>query len=47
MLNTILKNPRDRTKVSIIFGNITEEDILLKEQLDAVIRLYGHRVKAG
>jgi ferredoxin-NADP reductase len=27
----ILKDPRDRTQLSLIFGNLTEDDILIKQ----------------
>ncbi|KAK9280002.1 hypothetical protein L1049_013686 [Liquidambar formosana] len=30
----ILENPEDRTKVNLIYANVTYEDILLKEELD-------------
>lgn len=30
----VLANPKDNTKISLIFANITEADILLKETLD-------------
>ena len=36
VMKAILENPEDKTKVSLIFGNITEDDILLKEDLDAI-----------
>ena len=35
MVDEILANPADKTKVSLVFGNITESDIILKEQIDA------------
>jgi len=31
----ILKNSSDRTKITLIFANVTEEDILLRRELDA------------
>lgn len=30
----IFKNPADKTKVTLIFGNVTEKDILLKKEFD-------------
>jgi cytochrome-b5 reductase len=30
----VLKNPEDKTKISLIFANETVEDILLKSTLD-------------
>lgn len=34
VIKAILENPRDRTKISLIFGNITEDDILLQHELN-------------
>jgi cytochrome-b5 reductase len=34
VINQITKNPNDKTQVSLIYANNTEEDILLKDQLD-------------
>lgn len=31
VLNAILKNPRDTTSVTLLYGNLTEEDILLRK----------------
>eukprot|EP01024_Parvocaulis_polyphysoides_P026157 TRINITY_DN23869_c0_g1_i5.p1 TRINITY_DN23869_c0_g1~~TRINITY_DN23869_c0_g1_i5.p1 ORF type:complete len:276 (+),score=23.82 TRINITY_DN23869_c0_g1_i5:50-877(+) len=30
----ILSNPKDKTKISLIFGNVTVDDILLKDELE-------------
>lgn len=34
LAQAILKDPNDPTKVSLIFANVTEDDILMKEELD-------------
>ncbi|XP_024535904.1 NADH-cytochrome b5 reductase-like protein [Selaginella moellendorffii] len=34
VLNKILKNPEDKTQVSLIYANLTPDDILLKNELD-------------
>ncbi|KAL8129991.1 hypothetical protein V2J09_019146 [Rumex salicifolius] len=34
----ILENPTDKTKIHLIYANVTFEDILLKEELDAFAR---------
>ena len=31
----VLANPADTTKVSLVFGNVSEADILLKKEIDA------------
>ncbi|KAF5475716.1 hypothetical protein F2P56_007492 [Juglans regia] len=41
----ILENPKDRTKVHLIYANVTEEDILLKEELDGLATNYPDRFK--
>ncbi|XP_042474234.1 NADH--cytochrome b5 reductase 1-like [Zingiber officinale] len=39
----ILENPKDKTKVQLIYANVTYEDILLKEELDGLARNYPDR----
>lgn len=36
VIEAILSNPADKTKITLVFGNISEVDILLKETLDAL-----------
>ena len=42
----IFKNPEDKTKVTLVFGNVTEDDILLKKELDELENTYPQRFKA-
>lgn len=44
--NSIFKNPEDRTKVTLIFGNISEEDILLKREWEHLENTYPQRFRA-
>ncbi|KAL9341970.1 hypothetical protein Peur_065295 [Populus x canadensis] len=37
----ILENPNDKTKVHLIYANVTYEDILLKEELDTLAERYS------
>lgn len=46
LIRAIFKNPEDKTKVSLVFGNITEEDILLKEEFDKIEKENPDRFKA-
>jgi len=46
LLRAIFKNPEDKTKVSLVFGNITQEDILLKEELEKFEKEYPQRFRA-
>ncbi|KAJ2592319.1 NADH-cytochrome b5 reductase [Coemansia sp. RSA 1797] len=34
IIQHILANPEDKTRVSVVFANVSEEDILLREQLE-------------
>ncbi|KAF9190351.1 NADH-cytochrome b5 reductase [Haplosporangium sp. Z 27] len=36
IIRAIVKNPADKTKVNLIFANVTETDILLRAELDAL-----------
>ncbi|EGP87886.1 unnamed protein product [Zymoseptoria tritici ST99CH_1A5] len=42
----IFKDPNDKTKVTLVFGNITEEDILLKKEFDDLEKQYPERFRA-
>jgi cytochrome-b5 reductase len=49
IIKEILRNPEDATKVSLLFGNLTIHDIILKDELDDLVRqhptqLYVHYV---
>ncbi|KAH7156217.1 hypothetical protein EDB81DRAFT_786318 [Dactylonectria macrodidyma] len=46
LLRGIFKNPEDKTKVTLIFGNVTEEDILLKSKFDELENTYPQRFRA-
>lgn len=37
IIKAIHSDPKDRTKVSIVYGSQTEDDILLKKELDAIV----------
>lgn len=37
IIKAIAANPSDTTKVTLVYGNITEEDILLKAELDGFV----------
>jgi cytochrome-b5 reductase len=44
--NAIFKNPEDKTKVTLIFGNVSEEDILLKREWEHLENTYPQRFRA-
>jgi len=35
IIRQVLKNPNDKTSLSLIFANVTEDDILLRKELDS------------
>ena len=37
VIRSIMRNPADKTQVSLIFGNLTEDDILLKQELEELM----------
>jgi cytochrome-b5 reductase len=41
----ILENPEDKTKIHLIYANVTYDDILLKEDLDRFAREYPDQFK--
>ncbi|KAI9163092.1 NADH-cytochrome b5 reductase 1 [Paramyrothecium foliicola] len=45
LIRAICENDRDTTEVSLIYANRTEEDILLRQQLDTYARKYPKNLK--
>lgn len=43
IIRAALKNPLDRTKLSLIYANVNYEDILLKKELDELAEKYPKR----
>lgn len=42
----IFKNPEDKTKVTLVFGNVTEDDILLRKEFQELENTYPQRFRA-
>jgi len=42
----IFKNPQDKTKVTLVFGNVKEEDILMKKEFEELENTYPRRFRA-
>lgn len=42
----IFADPADKTKVTLVFGNISEDDILLKRELEELENTYPQRFRA-
>lgn len=47
MAHHILSNPADKTEVSLIFGNLSEDDILIKDKLDALAKKHPKQFKVN
>ncbi|KAG7949012.1 hypothetical protein I3843_13G038700 [Carya illinoinensis] len=45
LIRAILENPKDKTNVHLMYANVTLDDILLKEELDAFARNFPNRFK--
>jgi cytochrome-b5 reductase len=41
----ILENPKDQTRIWLVYGNRTEQDILLKAELDDLQKKHGDRLR--
>ncbi|GKT41731.1 NADH-cytochrome b5 reductase 2 [Colletotrichum spaethianum] len=46
LARAIFNNPEDKTKVTLVFGNVTEEDILLKKEFAELENTYPQRFRA-
>ena len=46
LARAIFKNPDDRTKVTLVFGNVKEEDILLRKEFEELENTYPQRFRA-
>jgi len=45
LIRAIFKNPEDKTDVTLVFGNLSEEDILLKKELAELENTYPQRFR--
>lgn len=46
LARAIFNNPNDKTKVTLVFGNVAEDDILLKKELAELENTYPQRFRA-
>ncbi|CAJ2500429.1 Uu.00g032820.m01.CDS01 [Anthostomella pinea] len=46
LCRAIFSNPADKTKVTLVFGNVSEADILLKRELEDLENTYPQRFRA-
>ena len=40
LIKTICRNPEDRTKITLVYCSVSEEDIILREEVEAMMYLY-------
>jgi cytochrome-b5 reductase len=45
VLRAIFKNPEDKTKVTMLYGNVAADDILLKKELEELENTYPQRFR--
>lgn len=45
MIRTILADPTEKTKLSVVFGNRKEEDILMRDELDSFAKTHSSRFR--
>jgi len=46
VIEEVLRNPEDKTTLSLVFGNVTADDILLKSRIDALAAKHPKQFKA-
>jgi len=46
LCRAIFGNPEDKTKVTLVFGNVSEADVLLKQELEKLENTYPQRFRA-
>ena len=46
LIRAIFSNPEDKTSVTLVFGNLTENDILLRQELAHLENTYPRQFKA-
>lgn len=46
LARAIFKNPDDKTKVTLVYGNVGEDDILLKKEFEELENTYPQRFRA-
>lgn len=46
LIRAIFKNPQDKTKVTLVFGNVSEQDILLRKEFEKLENDFPQRFRA-
>jgi len=45
LIRQVTRDPKDETKLSLLFANQTEEDILLREELEEAVKSHPDQIK--
>lgn len=45
LVRAVFNNPEDKTEVTLVFGNISEDEVLLKKELDHIATVHPRRFK--
>lgn len=45
IMQKVLSDPKDKTKLTLIFGNLTENDLVFKEEFDQLVAKHPDQVK--
>ena len=45
LIRQITRDPKDETKLSLLFANQTEEDILLRDELEEAVKSHPDQIK--
>jgi cytochrome-b5 reductase len=45
VIRAALKNPSDHTTITLIYANVNQEDILLKDDLEELLKVHEKRFK--
>lgn len=45
IITAVLKNPEDKTKINLVYANVSESDILLREELDKLATAHADQFK--
>ena len=45
LIRAVFRNPEDKTKVTLVFGNVEEKDILLRKELQDLENTYPNRFR--
>ena len=46
LCRAVFNNPEDKTKVTMIFGNVSDKDMILKDEIDELQQKYPDRFRA-